>query len=325
MVISGFQKWNVGVLSLALLLTINLFGCASQQPKISYRASDLLIEKNPIKKIAIVGEAQVMRPRMGGKDPILSISSSKQLLEDSLPRLRSAFNNKGYKVVYAEPAGIGYYWRGPDDYWVYDYSAKKKGIGFDKWRIDSMKPVYVYPRIKRSKAIEKATRNEFERLNDYISMNRLSAYLPDYENVETIAQQTHADTVCFARLWGERFSTARKVGDVALKVAVALLGGGMSGGGLKEFKEVCLVCANAESKQLAWLNTYIVGGDPIDGISDGTAQSSHAADSFFQRAMSTLPNAGQSFPADCRVTNRAINVVTCGSGGNASGQVAQSN
>ncbi|MEJ2622281.1 MAG: hypothetical protein P8163_19145, partial [Candidatus Thiodiazotropha sp.] len=240
MAISSFQKWNVGILISALLLMINLFGCASQQPKTSYKASGLLIEKNPINKIAIVGEAQVMRPRMGGKDPILSLSSSKLLLEDSLPRLKSAFKNKGYQVVYAEPAGIGYYWRGPDDYWVYDYSAKKKGIGSDKWRMDSMRPVYEYPRIKKSKAIEKATRNEFERLNDYISMNRLSDYLPDYENVQTIAQQTQADTVCFARLWGERYSTARKVGDVALKVAVALLGGGMSGGGLKDFKEVCL-------------------------------------------------------------------------------------
>jgi hypothetical protein len=322
------QKGNVSILTAILLLSLNIFGCASQETRSNLRASGLLINKNPVKKIAIVGTAQVMRPRMGGKDSILSLSSSKMLLEDSLPRLKSAFNNKGYQVVYAEPAGVGYYWRGPDDYWVYDYSAKKKGVGSDKWRVESMNPVYVYPGMKKHRLIGTAARKEFERLNDYISMGRLPVYLPDYDNVTTIAKQTHADTVCFARLWGERYSTARKVGDFALKVAVALLGGGVSSGGLKEYKEVSLVCANAKAKQLVWMNTHVSGGDPIAGISDGTqhvSQENSAADTFFEQAITTLPNAGQSFPGDCRVTNRARKVVSCGGGGNASNQVAQSN
>jgi hypothetical protein len=326
---------KLAVLTVALFLSSGIVGCATQDTRVHYRASDVLITKNPIRKVAIVGEAKVMRPRMGGKDAVLSLSSSKLLLENALPKLKSAFEYKGYEVVIAEPAGIGYYWRGPDDYWVYDFNAKDTGP--DKWRVQTMDPVYEYPTIKSSSEVSSAVREEFERLNDSISMNRLSVYFPDYENVSAIANNTGADTVCFARLWGKRYSAGRVAGDIALQVLVVMLGGAPTGG-LQEEKTMNIVCANVNIKQLVWQNTYTSFEDPIRSIgyksaneADDSQQPSSLADTdstvsdtgrvfvdtFYVNAIKTLPDAKQTFSGDCKMTDRARMIVSCPSGNEA--------
>ncbi|MES9851415.1 MAG: ankyrin repeat domain-containing protein [Candidatus Thiodiazotropha sp. L084R] len=200
---------------------------------------------------------------MGGKSAALSLSSSKLLIENALPKLKSAFESKGYEVTHAEPAGVGYYWRGPDDYWVYDFDAKDKSN--DKWRVENMEPVFEYQTIKSNHEVSSAVKEEFERSNDSISMNRLSVYFAENRNVSAIANNTGADTVCFARLWGKRYSAGRIAGDVALKVLVAMLGG-VTAGGLQEEKTMNIACANVKTKQLLWQNTYTSFEDPIVSV-----------------------------------------------------------
>ncbi|MES9927292.1 MAG: hypothetical protein ABW158_04190 [Candidatus Thiodiazotropha sp. 6PDIVS] len=317
-------------LTVFLLLSVTLMGCGgTQQTRISYRASDTLLYKNPIKRVAIVGEAKVMRPRMGGKSAVLSLSSSKLLIENALPKLKSAFESKGYEVTHAEPAGVGYYWRGPDDYWVYDFDAKDKSN--DKWRVENMEPVFEYQTIKSNHEVSSAVREEFERLNDSISMNRLSVYFPEYRNVSAIANNTGANTVCFARLWGKRYSAGRIAGDVALKVLVAMLGG-VPAGGLQEEKTMNIACSNVKTKQLVWQNTYTSFEDPIGSVKYksvteageieqtvsladtdrvGSSDETSFLDTFFVNAIKDLPAAGQTFSSDCRMTDRAKMIVSC--------------
>lgn len=332
---------KLNTIAVTLFLITVFTGCGTQQARISYRASDALIYNNPIKNIALVGESRVMRPRMGGKDAVLSLSSSKLLLEDALPKLKSAFESKGYSVVSATTAGIGYYWRAPDDYWVYDFDAKASAP--DKWRVDSMNPVFEYPELKSDTKISSAVRDEFERLNDFISMNRVSVYFPDVKNVSTIAQSTGADTVCFTRLWGERYSAGRVAGDIALKVLVVMLGGAPTGG-LQEKKTITIVCSNAKTKQLVWQNTYTSFEDPIRGVNYKAASDidetisvkspadigevsanddSVFVDSFYIKAINDLPDAGDTFSTKCKFTDRAKLIVSCPSN-NDSNTVAKS-
>ncbi|MEW8205352.1 MAG: hypothetical protein AB2746_04440 [Candidatus Thiodiazotropha taylori] len=338
---SGKLCSHIIFLILTPFLLFNFIGCATQDTRVHYRASDTLLHKNPIKKIAIVGEAKVMRPRMGGKDAALSLSSSKLLLEDALPKLKSAFESKGYEVVHADPAGVGYYWRGPDDYWVYDFDAKDTGN--DKWRVESTAPVFEYPGIRSNAKVSAAVREEFERLNDYISMNRLLVYFPELQNVSTIAKTTGADTVCVARIWGKRYSAGRIAGDVALKVLVVMLGGAPTGG-LQEEKTMNLVCSNVKTRQLVWHNTHTSFEDPIGAVNhksinevgvdvknqslaDTDTIGSHSddgfIDAFYYKAIESLPAAGQTFSQNCKVTDRARMIVSC-PGNNLTGIVAQS-
>lgn len=307
------------------ILTLMINGCSSPIKKTTMHGSEVLLTKNPIQKVAIVGEARVMRPRMGGKDAILSLSGSKMFVEDAVPKLKQAFENKGYQVVFAEPAAVGYYWRGPDGYWVYDYEEKEDEE--DKWQVSGMDAVYEYPQMLRySPSFKQAVKTEFERLNDDISVSRFSVYDPKQENISVIANETGADTVCFSRLWGKRYSAGRYAGYVAFSVVAAMFGVVDTSGGPKEHREVDIICAESKTGQVVWSSTYATTEDPIGNISYKLTDSSPAtqggesdfvligsgsSDAFFNNALATLPAVNQTIKGDCRMQDRVRRIIGC--------------
>lgn len=317
---------RVAIIAIAGFLFLNFYGCASQVKKTTFRGSDVLFTKNPINKIAVVGEAKVMRPRMGNNGAVLSLSASKLFVEDSVPKLKAAFEKKGYEVVFAEPAAVGYYWRGPDGYWVFDYDAKDGEP--DKWRIDNLETVYEYPEIEKNPSLSTALKEEFERLNDYISVNRYLVYDPKKQNITAIAKETGADTICFARLWGKRYSAGRVAGDVALSVVAAMFGVYRTGSNVQEKRLVNIVCTDANTAQVVWQYTYVTAQDPIGNVSIKSAITEQGSDSeenendlrstkddgddaFFDRALAKLPAVNQNLSNDCRLQDKVRMILAC--------------
>jgi hypothetical protein len=314
---------NTQLLISAMCFSFLVFNVYASPVKTSIRASDVLITTNPIKKIAIIGESKVLRPRMGGKKAVLSLTASKLFVEDSIQKLKQAFEKKGYQVVFAEPAGIGYYWYGPDGYWVYDFDAKEGEL--DKWRIEGTSPVYEYATIKNDSSLRNAARTEFERLNRYIANKRFLLYDPQKQNLATIAEANGADTVCFVRMFGKRYSTGREVGDAALTVLAAMFGTVRSSN-LKEYKEVLTICSAVDTGQVLWQYTHSTSQDPLGNISSKQLDASNKSeetddefdtresppvDNFFDNALAKLPAYNHPLAGDCKMTDRVRMTVTC--------------
>jgi hypothetical protein len=317
-----YRSINVQLLLSTIILGFLVFNVYASPVKTYIRASEDLITENPINKIVIVGAGKVIRPRMGGKDAILSLSGSKLFVEDSVRKIKQAFETKGYQVVFAEPIGIGYYSYDRNGYWIYDYEAKAGES--DKWRSNGMAPAYEYPSINGDNDVRMAARNEFERINRYLVHRRLVVYDPKKENLATIAESNQADTVCFVRMFGKRYSSAREAGDIALK-ALAALFGTVSTNTLKEYREAFTVCAAVNTGQVIWQYSHSTSQDPLSSIStnstddssqsgdddDSDANDSPPNDSFFDNALARLPAHNQHLAGECKMTDRVRMTVTC--------------
>lgn len=297
----------------------------------------MLLSGNPIKKIVLLGDARVMRPQQGGRTSVLSLSGSKMFLDDAIPKLKTAFSEKGYEVVSAEPAGIGYFWRGPSDYWVYDYDATEKSK--KKWRNLSRSPAFEYEYIKQDENLRQAVRKEYERLYDAISLKRARVYEPELANLQGIAASSDADTVCLAHLHGKRYSAGRMAGDMALSALAAMFGGHRKT--LTQTKRVAIVCADAGSGQIVYQNSLMRTGDPLGNISKtqvkeapgrGPKQSEPEEDEFggisepyeddfFAKVLEKLPNANTALASNCRVIDRVRMVIGCVKETGSSGQL----
>ncbi len=295
-------------------------GCATQQKLFTVRGSEDLLHTNPIKKIAIIAEAKLMRPRMGGKTSALSLTESKLLVEDSIPKLKQAFEAKGYEVVFAEPAGVGFYWYGPGEYWVYNYDAKTGEP--DKWLVTRQDAVFEYPVVLGNASLHTAVTAEFDGIYDAYSVGRLLAYEPQPKNLAAIAAVTKADTVCFARLWGDRYSAGRKAGDMALSLAAALFGV-VRTNTLREERTVHILCGDAGSGKIVWQQAHAENGDPLAHVSaSGSAGDVPAADAgsgaefdqddnFFRKAIAELPEVSHILASDCSVVDRVRSLISC--------------
>ena len=78
-------------------------------------------------------------------------------------------------------------------------------------KIKDIRPIFVYPQFQHDQDFDKSVLNVIGQLNLAIKENRVGSFLPDREDIEVIHQATGADTICLQRLYGKKYSTARKI------------------------------------------------------------------------------------------------------------------
>ena len=194
------------VISIASLTPV--LGCGG----IRLRASDSMLQKNPIKKVAILSTGRIEWPRagvFGEKEGVLGLTENKEALAMLTPNMRDIVVSKGYEVVFSEPVGIGYYNPSYKENWV----MEENGDGaerFKKWQVLDKSPAFEYPAVQ-NQDFRRAVRNVFEQIELAIYRRELYTFAPSKNDLEVIRQITGADTICFIRVFGRKYSRARKM------------------------------------------------------------------------------------------------------------------
>jgi hypothetical protein len=228
-------------------------GCAGVQ----IRASDSMFQENSIKKIAVLSTGRVEWPRIVGK-PVLGLTETKRALEMFAPKMKEILVNRGYEVVFSEPAGIGYYNPSYKDNWVYE-NYGEKGEESKKWQLVGKRPAFEYPIVQNNQEFRAAVQNIFEQIELALHQGDLKAFTLSKNDLEVIRQATGADTVCLFRVSGWKFTTSRKVATALLAAAAGTTST------VKDRVESFLLFVKASSGEVLWQHgAYFIGEDPAN-------------------------------------------------------------
>lgn len=237
-----------------IALSMLVFGCAG----VPIRVSDSLFQENSIKKIAILSTGRVEWPRWVGKEPVLGLTENKQALEMLTPKLRESLINRGYEVVFSEPAGIGYYHPFYKENWVYENYVEKKEE-CKKWQVVDHRPAFEYPSVQNNQEFCAAVRNIFEQIELAIHERQLKTLTLSTNDLQVIRQVTGADTVCLCRVYGQKFTTGRKVATAFIAAALGTTST------VNDTVESFLLFVNASSGETLWQHgKYFIGRDPAN-------------------------------------------------------------
>jgi len=246
------------VIAVAIILTlIFISGCA---PKTRIRASDTMFQENPARKIAVFAEGKVNWPRMGKGGLCLGVSDSKKSLTALLSQTEQVLSNKGYEVVFAEPVGIGYnshkWWLIPEEEGEYKEGPLEL--------IEDSKPVFVYPRFQDNQEFSKAVHTLIEELELALKQKQLNTFDPPKKAIEVIRQTTAADTICLNRIYGKKFSGARKTGAVALGVLGAMFGVYGAGSTVRDMIDCYFIFIDTKTGEVLWQYGIYASENPIN-------------------------------------------------------------
>jgi hypothetical protein len=248
----GRKPYNANLVMLIASLML-LAGCGGVQ----IRASDSMFQENSIKKIAVLSTARVEWPRMAG-EPVLGLAESKQALETLAPVLRESLVNRGYQIVFSEPTGIGYYNPSYKRNWVAENYAEK-GDECKKWQVVDRRPAFEYPAVQNNQEFCTAAQNIFEQIELAISRRQLNSFTPSKNDLEVIRQATGADTVCLYRVYGQKFTTRRKVTTALIAAAAGTTST------VKDTIVSFLLFVNASSGEVLWQHgLFFLGKDPAN-------------------------------------------------------------
>ena len=205
-----------------------------------------MLNENPMKKVAVVGSARVEWPRVGIS--ALGLRESKAALEGLLPKAGEVLSTKGYTVTFCEPAGVGY--NNNSEVLVYE-NYGEEGNDTKKWKkpYGDPTPAYEYPAAQNNREFGDAIRHVFRGIESAISTNRLDLFTPNAKDLSVIGQATGADTICFVRVYGTRYSTRRKVGVFLMTTAFSPYGVGSAP---KDYTESFFICADAKTGAVLW-------------------------------------------------------------------------
>lgn len=236
----------ISIASLTLLL-----GCGGYK----LRISDSMFQENAIQKIAILSTGRIEWPRRqapfgGYKEGVLGLTENKQALAILAPKLRDILVNKGYEVVFSEPVGIGYYNPFYKENWVIEKNGEK-GERFKKWQVLDNSPAFEYPVVQNNQEFRRAVRNIFEQIELAIYRRELKTFAPSRNDLEIIQQVTRADTICFNRVFGHKYSRARK-----------MVFHNFFGKIYRDIEESSLLFVNASSGEVLWLRRFHSWEDP---------------------------------------------------------------
>lgn len=238
---------SVGLV-ISIFCIVLISGCAG----VKIRASDSMFQENNIKRIAILGEGRLEWPRIGGKEPVLGLPDTKIALEILVTKAKEVLSRKGYEIVFSEPVGVGYYNPLYKENWVYENYGEKREES-KKWQITDKRPAYEYPAVQNNPEFAKTVQSLFEQIELAIYQRRLNTFVPSQNDLEVVRQVTGADTICFNRIYGQKFSTGRKV-TAALVAGVTL----------QDTLESFFIFADARTGEVLWQNgTYLAGVDPV--------------------------------------------------------------
>ncbi len=235
-----------------IALTLLISGCVG----VRIRASDSMMQENSIEKIAILATGRVEWPRMAGKEPVLGMTENKKALDAVVSWTKNVLSKKGYEIVFSEPAGIGYYNSFYKENWVYE-NYDEKGEQSRKWQVTDRKPAYEYPVVENNQELSKAVRNVFEQMELAIYGRTPNSFIPSKDDLDIIRQVTGADTICFSRVYGRKFSTGRKIAGAAIAAALG------TSSTVQDSQETFYVFVNASTGEVLWQHgVYIMGKDP---------------------------------------------------------------
>ena len=270
-----------------MMLLLQLTGCAI--PGRPINATSELTKTNSMNKIAVLGSSRVVWPRMGQKEPVLGLEASKETLIAVMPMLQQEFSSKGYQVIVVEPIAVGFSSPKYKENWVFpgigefveptenaqDEQTKKTStpiVGttstFGKpYQLTNGDPAYVYPEAEKkvplaaAKIMFEYLERKIPDINPFAPVN-MSTQMESTPTDALLAlqQTTGADTLCFARVDGRRFTTARKTGVTALNFATILIGVVVIPP--TDSASMTISCFDANHGQLVWQNLFQYLGDP---------------------------------------------------------------
>ena len=196
------------LLWIGVILAVLLVGCAKRAGPRDRSKSYPLAKENHIRKIAVIGEARVVWPKMGGKQLALCVAESKTSLELLLPQNEAALRDKGYSVTFCKPAGIGPYKA---------HSGKRKVVVYENFLEEGEKSNQ--PQVEEGELIY-----QFPVSDDNLELrnavhNLVTDYVIHRSDLAIINKYTQADTVCVQRIRGEKYSSRRKAGACIANIA----------------------------------------------------------------------------------------------------------
>jgi hypothetical protein len=195
---------NILLAAQIIILIYAVGGCSLATVKL--RASDKMLNDNSMDKIAVFGHGKINWPRMSRGGSVLVLPDCIQATENALVQTKQVLTKKGYEVVCADPVGVGFY---SQNMWLVEELDDWKEEKVTKIR--DIRPIFVYPQFQHDQEFDKSVLNVIGQLNLAIKENRVGSFLPDREDIEVIHQATGADTICLQRLYGRKYSTARKI------------------------------------------------------------------------------------------------------------------
>jgi hypothetical protein len=229
-------------------------GCGHAPPTVEY-ASDSLYLGNPIKRIAVFSSANVFWPRTGGKQAVIDVAASRQCQERLLPLLQRQLAQKGYEVAIAAPVGVAFVDPG------IDYSSFQY-VGPDGSDVlwPAMIPVFEYPILTANPNLERAVRDIIEPMNVATKQGQLPRFQPNPAAVKFIGRtlDPSADTLCYLRGIGDKYSAGRKFGAMMFSLRAG-------GGGLSDDLFASLTCMQVDSGRVLWKD-YVLdnNADPVE-------------------------------------------------------------
>ncbi len=279
---------------------MQLAGCAAAPVKL--HADESLQYGNPMKDIAIVGGAQVFLPGMSSRtESVLSLEDSKQADENQVPGIKIALEQLGYKVVYAEPTGVGYdHWTSDQERWVYAASAGSASTR--KYQIVGSSPAFEYPPMAANPEYRDAVRQEFSKMNAAPSW---SQYAPQEADLRIIQRATGGDTICFMLVAGSKSSSAEKSASTAENVGGFLFGlispVTVSSNLPADSVHTALVCSQVSTGKVLWQST--------DGLEIDPAAKPPA--DYYKGFLSNFPKAGAAMTKNCVFADKAASLYDC--------------
>ncbi|MFT3736602.1 MAG: hypothetical protein QM776_16560 [Rhodocyclaceae bacterium] len=272
--IRGFIKRSLSYACTAGAAVFFLSGCAVNMP---VPASQKLVTENPMNKVAVLGDARVVWPRMFGREPVLGLEASKETLIAVLPLVKQELGALGYEVSYVQSVAVGFQNPRYNEHWVFPAKGELKvdpadkkdqasssaasaavdtGSFGDPYQAKDGKPVFVYPKFGLDSPLGTATRKVFESFDN--SANQSNFVIPS-DTLELLRNETGSDTLCLARVSGERFTAARKAGATAMNMLTIFVGVVVIPP--SDASRVQLSCFEASSGSFLW-SGWAVTGDP---------------------------------------------------------------
>jgi hypothetical protein len=135
----------------------------------------------------------------------------------------------------------------------------EKGEECKKWHVVDKKPAFEYPVVQNNPEFSAAVRNIFEQIELAICLRQLTTFTPTKNDLEVIRQATGADTVCLCRVYGQKYSTRRKLGTALLAAAAGTTST------VNDTVESFLVFVDLSSGEVLWQHgLYFIGSDPVN-------------------------------------------------------------
>jgi len=281
---------------LFVIVIFQLMGCAVGH---QIRAHKVLVEKNPIKKIALIGTGTVYWP--GSGTPYIGLNSSKAGIEKVLPVFKSHLESKGYEITFFEPVAAGFPLKSHKEHPVFeDYG--KEGAATKVFNLTGDDPAYVYD-VSNKKIQQSGIALAFE-FDDALSDGRFKTYRPDQSRVRVILTETDSDTVCYIRAFGVRYSdgVANYYARAAVINALLNLSESVSFAAIADSRSrgsLGFTCSD-KAGHILWQNFQAVGGSLIQAESN-----------LIENMLRNFPHIGVSLTKTCVVNKGNNQHYTC--------------